>query len=295
MLTSKLYIFIKTAQKLSFTKAAEDLYMTQPAVTKHIHKLEQSLEVKLFDRNGNKIVLTAAGELLLKYAVQIENLYNELFFDLSQLKHQKKGHVKIGASTTITQYVLPAIIYKFSKRYPELKIHVMNANTEKIEKAVLNNEIDIGIIEGHNKRSGIQYKSFLKDEIVLVGNTRISWPNNYLLDISDLKKYPMVIRESGSGTREVLVYHLRQAGLCLNDFNVVLEYGSTQGIKNYLLHSNAVAFLSLHSVQGELERGDLQYFKIKNFKIERLFNFIFPKGQQNKLSELVLNFSLHNI
>ena len=293
MLASRLKVFIVTAQKLSFTKAATELYMTQPAVTKHIHKLEQSLETKLFNRHGNKISLTPAGERLLQYAYRIESLYNQLYFDLSQLKNEQKGSLKIGSSTTITQYVLPGFIQKFSKRYPDIKISVMNGNTEKIEQAVLKNEIDIGLIEGQSKRSGMQYKTFLKDEIVLVGNPKMSLPKQPL-DLISLKKYPLVIRESGSGTREVLEYHLQKSRFSLSDFKIVLEYGSTQGIKNYLRQAEALAFLSYQSVKEAVKRGDLCLIATKDFKVERYFNFIYPEGSQNKLVDLVLNFAHYN-
>jgi len=293
MLASGLKVFIVTAQKLSFTKAAAELYMTQPAVTKHIHKLEQSLETKLFNRHGNKISLTPAGERLLQYAYRIESLYNQLYFDLSQLKNEQKGSLKIGSSTTITQYVLPGFIQKFSKRYPDIKISVMNGNTEKIEQAVLKNEIDIGLIEGQSKRSGIQYKTFLKDEIVLVGNPKMSLPKQPL-DLISLKKYPLVIRESGSGTREVLAYHLQKSGFSLSDFNIIMEYGSTQGIKGYLRQAEALAFLSYQSVKEAVKRRDLCLIATKDFKVERYFNFIYPEGSQNKLVDLVLNFAHYN-
>ncbi len=291
MLQSNLKVFLKTAEKLSFTKAAEELYMTQPAVTKHIHKLEQDLRTKLFVRHGNKISLTETGKVLLNYARKIDKLYNELYFELGQLQNQFQGKLKIGASTTMTQYVLPNIIKKFQERYPDLQISVINGNTELIEKALRENQIDLGIIEGQSKHLGIQYQTFLKDEIVLVGHPKIV-PTSGKINLEELKKLPLVIRESGSGTREVIAHFCRQKNYKLSDFKIVLEYGSTQGIKSYLSQSKALAFLSLHSILEELNRKELQVIEIDDFKIPRLFNFIYPEGQQNSLVDLFINFAL---
>lgn len=291
MLQSNLKVFLKTAEKLSFTKAAEEFYMTQPAVTKHIHKLEQDLRTKLFVRHGNKISLTETGKVLLNYARKIDKLYNELYFELGQLQNQFQGKLKIGASTTMTQYVLPNIIKKFQERYPDLQISVINGNTELIEKALRENQIDLGIIEGQSKHLGIQYQTFLKDEIVLVGHPKIV-PTSGKINLEELKKLPLVIRESGSGTREVIAHFCRQKNYKLSDFKIVLEYGSTQGIKSYLSQSKALAFLSLHSILEELNRKELQVIEIDDFKIPRLFNFIYPEGQQNSLVDLFINFAL---
>lgn len=289
MLDSKLKIFQKTAEKLSFTKASEELYMSQPAVTKHIHKLEQSLQTKLFHRNGNKISLTEAGEILLVYARKMSHLYNQLHFELGSLQQKQIGRLKIGASTTMTQYVLPAIIKKFQKRYPDIKISVINGNTEYIEQAMRENRIDIGIIEGQNKHHGIQYKTFLKDKIVLVGRPEMLMHQDSI-HMEELKNQPLVIRESGSGTREVIAHYCHQKGYKLSDFNIVLEYGSTQGIKNYLLQSKALAFLSLHSIIDELKRGELKVIEVIDFEILRYFYLIYPEGQQNTLADLFMNF-----
>jgi DNA-binding transcriptional LysR family regulator len=290
MLHSKFYVFLKTAEKLSFTKAAEVLFMTQPAVTKHIHKLEQELGVKLFKRTGHKIKLTTAGQILLKHAKKIEHNYNQLTFDLGQLADEVKGQIKIGASTTIAQYVLPGILSKFNQKYPELKITVLNGNSEQIEQLLLNETIDLGIIEGQTKRKGIQYQSFLNDDIVLVARPEVIAEKNITLDV--LKTSPLIMRESGSGTRDVIAHYLNLKGYYFKDFNIVMEYGSTEGIKNYLLQSKALAFLSRHSIQTELDKGLLNIVKLQNFKIHRIFNFIYTDGQQNPLVDKFIRFSI---
>src|ERR1035437_5923923 len=145
MLDFRLKVFQCVAQNLSFTKASNQLFITQPAITKHIKELESEFEVKLFDRIGNKISLTQAGNILLSYTDHILSLHNEVKFELSQLKGNLEGNLRLGASTTIAQYVIPAALAKFNERFPEIKLSLLNGNTEFIEHKLLKNEIDIGI------------------------------------------------------------------------------------------------------------------------------------------------------
>ncbi len=287
----RLKVFKKVAEKLSFTKAAAELFISQPAVTKHISALESELGQKLFIRKGNHIELTKAGQITLKYAREVERLYNELIFELSTLNNQIKGKLKIGSSSTMTQYILPKILADFKSKFSDLTISVINGNTEQIEKALLRNEIDLGIVEGKSKRLDCQYIEFIKDEIVLVAKSSNKLAKKLEMTLDQLKTLPLVLREDGSGTLEVIAYNLKQKGLNFNDLNVQIRLGSTEGIKHYILQSDAFAFLSIHSVLNELKRNELTIIEIKDFQIHRHFNFILPKGEQNKLVKMFLQFA----
>ncbi|HFS67107.1 MAG TPA: LysR family transcriptional regulator [Flavobacteriia bacterium] len=289
----RLKIFKKVAEKLSFTKAAKELFITQPAVTKHINNLEQEFKIKLFIRKGNKIELTEAGNILLKYAKNIENIYNQLDFELSALNQKQKGKIKIGASTTMTQYVLPQLMASFKLRFKDLSVSVINGNTEQIEKALSNNEIDLGIIEGQSKRSEFHYIEFLKDEIVLVAKSSNSIAKRSEISLSELQKLPLILREEGSGTLEVISYYLKQKNINFTDLSVEMQFGSTEGIKNYILNSDRLAFLSIQSILNELKRNELSIIDIADFEIKRNFNFIFPEGQQNNIIDLFIRFASH--
>ncbi len=289
----RLKIFKKVAEKLSFTKAAKELFITQPAVTKHINRLEQELNIKLFIRKGNKIELTEAGNILLKYAKNIENTYNQLDFELNALTQKQKGKIKIGASTTITQYVLPQLMANFKSKFKDLSVSVINGNTEQIEKALNNNEINLGIIEGHSKRSEFHYTEFLKDEIVLVAKSSNEVVKKTEISLLELQKLPLILREEGSGTLEVILYYLKQKNISFTDLFIEMQFGSTEGIKNYILNSNHLAFLSIQSILNELKRNELSIIDIIDFEIKRNFNFIVPKGEQNKITDLFIKFASH--
>ena len=152
----------------SFTRAAKELFVSQPAITKHINELERQYSVRLFDRTGGKIMLTDAGRLLLEHCSRILDEYNRMEYDMGLLNARGSGHISIGASTTIAQYVLPQILAEFTERYPKIEVSLANGNSRDIENALLNHEIDFGMVEGVTHAAGLQYEPFLEDELVTI-------------------------------------------------------------------------------------------------------------------------------
>ena len=290
MFDFRLKVFDTVAKRLNFTKAANELNITQPAVTKHIKEIELNLNIKLFERNGTKIKLTKAGEILLKYTEEIFSVYQKMEFEIGQLQEKQKGTLRLGASTTIAQYVLPPILAEFRKRFPEIQLSLVIQNSEKIEDLLANQKIDIGLIEAQIKNRTFHYFPFMKDEIVLVSrqNHSISIKNNIKLD--DLKNIPLVFREPGSGTLETIDLALKSKNIKLNELNIEIQLGSIESIKSYVLHSDALAFLSIQSILQELKNQTLTIIDIKNLVIERNFNFIIPEGEQSKLVNLFIDF-----
>ena len=290
MFDFRLKVFDTVAKRLNFTKAANELNITQPAVTKHIKEIELNLNIKLFERNGTKIKLTKAGEILLKYTEEIFSVYQKMEFEIGQLQEKQKGSLRLGASTTIAQYVLPPILAEFRKRFPEIQLSLVIQNSEKIEDLLANQKIDIGLIEAQIKNRTFHYFPFMKDQIVLVSrqNHSISIKNNIKLD--DLKNIPLVFREPGSGTLETIDLALKSKNIKLNELNIEIQLGSTESIKSYVLHSDALAFLSIQSILQELKNQTLTIIDIKNLVIERNFNFIIPEGEQSKLANLFIDF-----
>ncbi|MDC8100901.1 DNA-binding transcriptional LysR family regulator [Chryseobacterium rhizosphaerae] len=278
------------ASRLSFTKASEELHISQPAVTKHIKEIENQLSAKLFDRKGTSIQLTQNGKILYEYAEKIRGLYRDLEFEISQVNQQHKGKLIIGASTTVAQYILPEILAKFNAYYKDIKIELLTGNTEAISALLKDEKIDLGIIEGESQSSYFDYKSFKADEIVLAAKTNHSLAHK-TLNIKDLYSINLIFREQGSGTLEFIQNRLRDNGVNINELNTVIQLGSSESIKNYLLHSDCMAFLSISTILTELKNNILTVVDIKNFSIERDFHFILPKGEQSELIELFLRFT----
>ena len=290
MFDFRLKVFDTVARRLNFTKAANELNITQPAVTKHIKEIELNLNIKLFERNGTKIKLTQAGEILVKYTEEIFSIYQKMEFEIGQLQEKQKGHLRLGASTTIAQYVLPPILAEFRKRFPEIQLNLVIHNSEKIEDLLTNNKIDVGLIEAQIKNRTFHYFPFMKDEIVLVARQNHPLSTKNHLKTDDLLQIPFVLRESGSGTLETIDLALKAKNIKLNELKTEIRLGSTESIKSYLLHSDALAFLSVQSILQELKSHTLTIIDVKNMAIPRYFNFIIPEGEQSKLVSLFIDF-----
>ena len=294
MFDFRLQVFQAVAKRLNFTKAAAELYITQPAVTKHIHELERHFKVKLFDRNGSRIKLTHAGEILLQHTEQLFSIYRNLEFEMNNLSQEHNGKLRLGASTTVAQYVLPPVLAAFHKKFSDVQITLTTNNTEGVEQALNNKEIDLGIIEGRSKNAAIKYTEFLKDEIVLVTSNRNPLVKKDIIQPKDLKNIPLLLREPGSGTLEVIAHALKGLGIKMRDLKVEMELSSTESMKSYLLHSDCMAFLSIHSILDELKKQEFRIVDIKGLNIERYFYFIQLHGQAEALPDLFMKFARHH-
>jgi DNA-binding transcriptional LysR family regulator len=291
MFDFRLKVFHTVAKRLSFTKAATDLFITQPAVTKHIKELEQYFKVQLFERNGSKIRLTEQGQVMLQYSEQLFSIYRNMEFDLNSFSDSYKGLLHVGASSTISQYLIPFTLAAFHKKYKDVVVKLMNGNTEQIEHALLNNDIDLGIIEGKLKNKGIKYTPFVKDEIVLVSNSNHPLTKKPSITIEELKNIPLLLREAGSGTLDVIAYSLKPFDLTFSHLNIEMELGSTEAIKTYLRNSNCMAFLSVHSVFTELANNSFRIIDVAGLSIERKFHFIERQGTSEQLANLFMVFA----
>ncbi|MFY7847237.1 LysR substrate-binding domain-containing protein [Chryseobacterium gambrini] len=290
MFDYRLKVFHTVASRSSFTKASEELNISQPAVTKHIKEIENQLNTKLFDRKGTSIQLTQSGKILFEYAEKIRNIYRDLEFEIHQINQKHQGKLIIGASTTVAQYILPEILAKFKSYYKDLKIELITHNTEMISELLKDGKIDLGIIEGESQSAYFDYQKFKPDEIVLVAKANHPLANK-TLNVKDLYEIELILREQGSGSLEFIQNRLKEKGIIAENLNVVMQLGSSESIKNYLLHSDALAFLSVSTVLNELKNNQLTIIDIKNFSIERNFHFILPKGEQSELIRLFLKFT----
>lgn len=292
MLDFRLQVFYTVAKRLNFTKASAELFISQPAVTKHIKELEAQYGTTLLERSGNKkIVLTVAGEMFLQYAEQILALYRELEYDIHLLAEQHNGVLRLGASTTVAQYVIPPVLAQFRAKFKEVKVILVTGNTEDIEQALLDKEIEGGIVEGILRNPLIKYEEYLNDELVLVSAVKNTIFKKDTIKPEELKQYPILLREPGSGTLDVIAHGLKSYKIKLSDLKIEMQLGGTESIKSYLLHSNCLAFLSVHSILKELKNNECRIIDVKGLALERPFHFIQPYGQASLLGELFFRFA----
>lgn len=279
----RLKVFRVAAERLSFTRAAEELFISQPAVTKHINELERQLGVPLFVRRSNSVFLTSEGEVLLGYARRILALYSDLDA-LSDDHAEAVGTLHVGASTTIAQYLLPAVLSHFKQRYPQIGVTLTDGNTRQIERMVADERLDFGLIEGVARDPQLHYEPFMEDELVLVTAADNRSVTQEEIALSELTKLPMVIREAGSGTLEVVERALAAQGIPMRSLSVEMQLGSTESIKHYLYGSRVVAFVSIHAVLEELRHNMLRVIDIRDLSVTRNFSFVSRHGYNSRLS-----------
>ncbi|MFZ5646197.1 MAG: selenium metabolism-associated LysR family transcriptional regulator [Bacillota bacterium] len=276
MLDNQLYIFITVAEKKNFSRAGEFLNMTQPAISQHIHSLEEYYGAKLFERSSKKVDLTQAGMVLYKYAQEILSLHKVAKRAVADLVDMVTGKLTIGASLTIGEYVLPKLLANFAKKYPDVDLSVRVGNTELIHELTREGTIDVGLIEGVVEDSQLQVKAFLQDELVLVAPSLHPLAKRTYVTGDDLKECFFVIREEGSGTRLAVEDFFEKAGFRPEK---VITLGSTQAIKEAVESGLGITILSKWSLRKELALGSLKPLRIKGLDIPRWFFLVQHKDK----------------
>lgn len=283
----RLRVFVTAARTLSFTRAAAALFISQPAVSKHIGELESRYGVRLFVRRGNSLELTEAGRRMLHAAEEIGASYRRLEYEMGLCSRRVSGELRLGASTTAAQYLLPGVLARFSARFPEVRVSLRSGNSEEVERALGAAEIDLGVVESMSRRQGFRYSLFAPDELVLVARAKGPHARLERVTPGELCGLPLVLREEGSGTLEVIAAALAGAGVRLPMLRVAMRLGSTEAIKGYVRNSDALAVVSVISVRDELRNGLLRVIDIEEVSLRRDFSFV---GSDSEPAPIVRQF-----
>lgn len=289
-------VFLAVAEQLSFSKAAEIIHISQPAVSRHIKELEQRYDASLFERKGNRIYLTRAGEKVYHALREIAQHYRHLDFEMGELHNAQSGEIIIGASSTIAQYVIPRVMASFHKRYPHIQLHLKNGNSFEMEQQLLDNRVDVALVENLSVHGGIRYHDFLHDELIVVTGQNSPYAGRGTIDKEDLLHMPLALREEGSGTLEVIRKFFTQHKIRFEDINTSIHLGSTESIKNFLLDFNGLAIISEKAVQNELYLKTLVKLQVKDITFPREFRIAHKVGHKSRQTDLfveyLLNYSL---
>ena len=251
----RLQVFHTVAAELSFTRAAEILNMTQPAVTHQIRQLEEELNTRLFDRANNRISLTAAGEAVLTYASRIIALYGELNESVKSLTGDRSGLVTLGASTTIAEYMLPGMLGDFQLEFPDVQIRLRVANTDAVVSMVADNTIDLGVVEGQVDSQLLRVEECQQDELQVLMPSNHPLTQETSITPSQLVDHPFINREDGSGTRGVIERYFANHDTDVGQLNRLFELGSTEAIKGLVQAGMGVSIVSKATVAKELALG----------------------------------------
>ena len=276
MADRRLQVFHTVARLLSFTKAAETLHMTQPAVTFQVRQLEEFFNTRLFDRTHNRISLTAAGERVFEYAERIIGLYNEMNIRVRDITGDVSGVLIIGASTTIAEYVLPALLGEFQNRHPDVRIRLSVSNSLGIVHMVESNTVDIGVVESPIANKSLAVEVCWQDQLVFICRPDHPMAGAKSVPVRDLLELPFLAREEGSGTREVISDYLAQNDLQWHDLNLSMEFGSPESVKSSVEGGLGVSIVSKATVAKELKLGTLVALPLDP-PIERPFSFVYQR------------------
>lgn len=276
MLDPKLYTFLMVAELQNYTKAANTLGLTQPAVSQHIAKLEQHYQQTFIQTVNKKVLLTEAGQIFYHYAKQQKANEEKL---TQQFNHMK-AKLNMGATLSIADYYLPLVINnQFESKMPELAIHV--GNTKSLLKKILDGELDCAFIEGLFDRQLFDYKKYYTENFVPVVNSHHPLLHKKIT-IEDLFDYPLILREKGSGTRNILDNYLFQQNYSCHQFQNIYEFGSFVLIKEMLKKSNAISFMYYKVAQKEIENGELSILSIDHYQLKHSFYFVYLKNAIHK-------------
>lgn len=271
MIVDTLKVFITVVEQSHFSRAAEMLNLSQPGVSLHIRNLENELGTKLIHRSPKHVKMTEDGEILYVRAKQILSLYEEAKQEINERRNVVTGTLKVGASFTIGEYILPRILAEYATQYPRVKVEVMIDNTEEVIQKIRSNQLDIGLIEGQVTHADIKVEPFMEDELIIIAPSNHPLSQLQAVKADMLQNQVWIWRETGSGTRAYSDQLIQDLNLQVKRFFI---FSSSQSIKEAVAAGLGIAMLSHWTVRKELETGEIKIICIKNRKLTRQFSII---------------------
>ena len=273
--------FLAVCRNLNYTKAAEELCITQPAVSQHIRHLEEYYGTRLFISEGKKMVLTEAGRLLQSAGLTMR--HDECALKEQMARAGAEGRsLHMGATMTIGEFVLPFMLNSFMLNEPEATVHVTVANTTDLLRSIDEGKLDFALVEGYFSGGDYDYQIYSTEKYIPVAGAayqlQASSRGKKLLRTEDLLSEPILIREQGSGTREVLERILEGKNLAVRDFRKIHEINNLQVMKYLIREGRGITFLYEAAVRQEIEQGILREIRLKDFSVEHDFYFVWRKG-----------------
>ncbi|UOQ95161.1 selenium metabolism-associated LysR family transcriptional regulator [Halobacillus shinanisalinarum] len=273
----KLQTFITVADKKSFSEAAKLLYLSQPTITSQIKSLEKDLNTTLFERTTKQVQLTQSANVLYRYAKEIIKVSETAEKEIMSMSDQVYGDLEIACSLTIGENILPQILGEFRKEYPLVRMSVDITNTTQIMGKIKDHVLDLGLIEAPIEDPELFLEPFLEDELTLVATPHYFEEEKTAVLLEELKELPLVLRESGSGTRTVMNQHLINSGLNPSSLNVEFELGSTEAVKSAVESGLGLSILSKSAIKKELQLGLLKTYPIQDVSFLRNFYIVFHR------------------
>ncbi|GFI37258.1 selenium metabolism-associated LysR family transcriptional regulator [Lachnospiraceae bacterium 50-23] len=279
----QLEAFVRVAEGRSFSKAAKDLFLTQPTVSAHIAALEKELNVRLFVRNTKEVSLSEDGALLYKYAKQMVELQKKIEECFETDKGEKKHGIAIAASTIPAQYLLPKVLMRYNERYPDEQIKIIETDSSKVVLQIVDHMVDVGFTGTVLEKKHCKYIPFYKDELVIIAPNTERYrklKEESAGDITWMKEEHIIMREEGSGTRKEAEAQLKEAGVKLSDLDIIASIENQETIKKSVRQGMGISILSRLATNDEVEAGQLLTFPIPESDEGRDINLVYNKNAQ---------------
>ena len=277
--------FVRVVELESFTLAAEELSLTQPAVSFQIRSLEKEYGVQLLDRSGRQVIPTASGSILLDYARKILDLYSESSLEIDRLNNLMRGTLVIGASTGPGEHILPGLLGRFKNAYPHIDVVLRISRTEEIIHQVMDRVLEIGVVGATASEATLVFEPFIKDELIVIGAPEHRWAGGPPMTLADLLQEPFILQQEGAGIRTMLAAGLAERGLSLTDLNVDMVLGLQESVKSAVSENLGLGIISRFAVRQELAFGTLVEIEIQNLPVFR-DQFYLVRSRTRTLSHL---------
>jgi len=271
-----LQVFLAVSTRLNFTRAGEDVHLSQPSVSVRIRLLEEELGVKLFEQLGKRVALTEAGQLLVPYATRVIAAMSDARDVIEGLQGLERGALRIGASTTPGMYVIPRTIAHFKRRYAKIEVRLAVKDTRQIEEGVIRNEFDFGFVGGHLAGDEVDVVPWITDRIILIAPLGHRLGGKRIVKPQDLANEKFICREQGSATGAVVATHLRK---CHIEVEAVMEMANPESVKKAVQNGLGLAFISAFAVETELKAKTLVALTIRNLEIRRELKIVYRKDK----------------
>lgn len=270
----RLKVFLAVARRLSYSRAAEDLFISQPAVSRHVAALEKELGVQLLGQSGNRVFLTELGRMVYSYSQKLFDVEGELAQALAEVAKLERGCLRLGASSTPGIYLLPPAVAEFQERYAQVEVSLALANSQEIEARVLGGELDLGF-SGMGFQPGLHVIPYVRDRLVMVAAPWHPLSSEVSIPLERLRSERFLLREPGSGTRKVFEEELGRLGFRPGR---VMELHGCEAVKRGAMAGMGIAAVSGYSVEIELRHGLLRALPVEGLRLERELAIISPKG-----------------
>ena len=271
----ELEIFCKVVELQSFSKAAEAVFLVQASVSERIASLEKKLGIRLLDRLGRKVIPTAAGELLHKHATLLLEVKETARLEIEKFLGLEQGEISLGGSTIPGEYILPDLIGRFKRKYPNLSVKLTIADTREVENRVLTGQVEIGVIGSESSHPNIVSQKLWEDELVLAVPAHHPWARRKAVSLEELRETPIILREEGSGTRKILEACLHESGEDgFNGFKVSARFGSSTAVKEGIKSGLGLSILSARAIETEISAGLLKALRVRDLLMSRNFFLI---------------------